>query len=162
MLCCANCGKGEDESFHLKECTACKMVKYCNRDCQVAHRSQHKKTCKKRAAELHDEKLFKQPPPSDDCPICMLPLPAIGSGWRYKSCCGKDICSVCIHAMQIRDGGVGLCPFCRTLTTPTPEVSIEQRKKRVDERYQSNVGLGCDYFHGQYGLPQNYGKALEL
>ena len=28
----------------------------------------------KRAAELHDEKLFKQPPPMDDCPICMLPL----------------------------------------------------------------------------------------
>jgi len=49
---CANCGKGEEESDNLKTCTACKLVKYCNRDCQIAHRSQHKKACKKRAAEL--------------------------------------------------------------------------------------------------------------
>ena len=35
---CANCGKGEDESDILKACTACKLVKYCGRDCQIAHR----------------------------------------------------------------------------------------------------------------------------
>ena len=55
---CANCGKGEESAGDLKVCTACKMVKYCNRDCQIAHRPQHKKECKKRAAELHDMKLF--------------------------------------------------------------------------------------------------------
>ena len=66
---CANCGKGEEAAGDLKACTACKLVKYCNRDCQVAHRKQHKRECKKRAAELHDEQLFKQPPPPEDCPI---------------------------------------------------------------------------------------------
>ena len=65
---CANCGKGEEESDKLKACTACKMVKYCNRECQIAHRPQHKKECKKKAKELHDEQLFKQPPPEEDCP----------------------------------------------------------------------------------------------
>ena len=35
---CANCGKGKEESGKLKACTACKMVKYCNRECQIAHR----------------------------------------------------------------------------------------------------------------------------
>ena len=55
---CANCGKGEESAGDLKACTACKIVKYCNRDCQIAHRPQHKKACKRRAAELHDEKLF--------------------------------------------------------------------------------------------------------
>jgi len=40
---CANCGKGEEESGKLKSCTACKLVKYCNRECQIAHRPQHKK-----------------------------------------------------------------------------------------------------------------------
>ena len=34
---CANCGKGEEESVNLKKCVACHMVKYCNRDCQIAH-----------------------------------------------------------------------------------------------------------------------------
>ena len=73
---CANCGKGEEESVSLKNCVACKMVKYCSRDCQKAHRSQHKKECRKRAAELHDEALFTQPPPQlEDCPICFQPLP---------------------------------------------------------------------------------------
>jgi len=49
---CANCGKGEESANDLKACTACKMVKYCNRECQIAHRPQHKKA-KKRAAEIH-------------------------------------------------------------------------------------------------------------
>ena len=40
---CANCDKGEESTGDLKACTACKMVKYCNRDCQIAHRPQHKK-----------------------------------------------------------------------------------------------------------------------
>ena len=97
---CANCGKGEESAGDLKACTACKMVKYCNRDCQIAHRPQHKKACKKRAAELHDEKLFKQPPPAEDCPICMLLLPSLHTGSKYKSCCGKIICSGCIHAVE--------------------------------------------------------------
>jgi hypothetical protein len=35
----------------------------------------HKKLCKQRAAELHDEALFKEPPPKEDCPICFLPMP---------------------------------------------------------------------------------------
>ena len=162
MLCCANCGKGEDESFHLKECTACKLVKYCNRDCQIAHRPQHKKACKKRAAELHDEKLFRQPPPREDCPICMLPLPTIGSGYVYKTCCGKIICSGCFHAVAIRDSGVGLCPFCRT-QTPTPEEAVEQYEKRmaVDDA-EAIYNMGCDYYIGSHGLPQDGAKAFEL
>ena len=33
---CANCSKGgEENSGDLKACTACKLVKYCNRDCQI-------------------------------------------------------------------------------------------------------------------------------
>ena len=55
IILCANCGKGEESAGDLKACTACKEAKYCNRDCQIAHRKQHKKKCKKRAAELHDE-----------------------------------------------------------------------------------------------------------
>jgi len=72
-LICANCGKGEESTGSLKACTACKLVKYCNRECQIAHRPQHKKECRKRVAELHDEALFKQPPlEHGDCPICFL------------------------------------------------------------------------------------------
>ena len=96
---CANCGKVEEKCISLKACVACKMVKYsCSRDCQKAHRSQHKRECRKRAAELHKEALFKQPPINEDCPICFLRLPSMDTGWKYMSCCGKIICSGCIHA----------------------------------------------------------------
>ena len=81
---CANCGRGEDSTDSLKACTACKLVKYCNRECQIAHRPQHKKACKKRAKELYDEKLFKQPPPEHgDCPICFQRMPSLFSGSTY-------------------------------------------------------------------------------
>ena len=159
---CANCGKGEDSSVDLKACTACKMVKYCNRDCQIAHRPQHKKECKKRAAELYDIELFKQPPPHEDCPICMLLLPSLFTGSKYSACCGKIICSGCIHAVEKRDGGIGICPFCRT-PSPATDEAAEQIKKRAELDDADGIySLGVCYSRGLHGLPQDYNKALEL
>jgi len=72
-------------------CNKCKQVKYCNAACKKKHRHKHKKDCEehiklatakhneelKIAAELHDEKLFKQPRKREDCPICMIRLPSL-------------------------------------------------------------------------------------
>ena len=57
---CANCGQEGGDGVKLKNCTACLLVKYCGVECQKAHRKQHKKACKKRAAELEDERLYGQ------------------------------------------------------------------------------------------------------
>ena len=95
MSTCDNCGK--EGSNHLKACTACKLVKYCNRECQKKHRPMHKKECRRRAAELHEEELFKQPQ-SEDCPICFIRMPTYNMGWKYQTCCGKVICSGCCNA----------------------------------------------------------------
>ena len=93
---CANCGKGEESAGDLKSCTACKLVKYCNQNCQIAHRPQHKKACKKRAAELYDAALFKEHTP-EDCPICFLPLPSAAQE-IFFSCCGKImVYSILVH-----------------------------------------------------------------
>ncbi|EJK55166.1 hypothetical protein THAOC_25129, partial [Thalassiosira oceanica] len=54
---CANCGKPKGDGIKLKNCTACRLVKYCGVDCQRAHRKLHKKACKQRVAELKDEQL---------------------------------------------------------------------------------------------------------
>ena len=168
---CANCGKSEEESNKLKACTACKLVKYCNRECQIAHRSQHKKECRKRAAELHDIELFKQPPSQHgDCPICFQRMPSLNTGYRYNTCCGKTICSGCFHApVYDREGNKvdndkqNACAFCRVVAPKTDNEMIQRLNKRVEANdAQAIYTLGCFYRNGEYGFEQDYTKALEV
>ena len=167
---CANCGKGEETGIDLKACAACKLVKYCSRDCQIAHRSQHKKECKKRAKELHEIELYKQPPPLEDCPICMIRLPTLESGRTYMACCGKSICTGCVFAFQSRALLAGkpakdrdLCPFCRVQAPSSNEELIKRYKRRLESDDPIAIhSLGSFHDRGQFGLPQNHAKALEL
>ena len=165
---CANCGKEGDDINNV--CNKCKQVKYCNAACKKKHRHKHKKDCeehqeeeKKRAAELHDKKLFKHPPTiDDDCPICFQRLPFLDTGKRYKPCCGKVICSGCIHAVELSDEDA-LCPFCRTPTPYTEDENVQQLMKRVDAGDAEGINnLGFYLSGGMNGLPQDYAKALEL
>ena len=82
--CCANCGKELRDSLKLENCTAGRLVKYCSVDCQNIHLEQHKTACEKRAAELHDERLYSlghERPERDFCPICTLPI----RGCKFRS-----------------------------------------------------------------------------
>ena len=164
---CANCGKGGEgeDIMDLKFCTACKMVKYCNRECQIAHRPQHKKLCKKRAIELHDKALFKEPPPpEDECPICMLPLPPTLPTTRktFNSCCGKDICDGCIYAMGDTKNE-HVCPFCKTPNPRDPDEDVERIKNLIEKGNVEAMYVleGC-YNDGSRGVTQNKAKANEL
>ena len=156
---CAGCGKGGDG---LKTCNGCKLVKYCDSTCQKAHRPMHKKECKKRASELHDEALFKQPPPTDECPICLVPLPLLESANVYHSCCGKTICCGCVFAMITEDLHC-LCPFCRAPSHTSDGELIESLKKRVEANdAEAMRNLASYYYQGDLGLPQDYDMAMEL
>ena len=160
---CANCGKeGSDVN---NTCNKCTSVMYCNAACKKKHRQKHKKQCERRVAELHDEKLFKQPPQlEEDCPICFMRLPTLGSGRTYMSCCGKVICSGCIHAFQSRitRKKEEVCPFCR-ISLPKLDEMIKRFEKRIDlNDARAIYSMGCCYAQGKYGLPRNRAKALEL
>ena len=164
ILLCANCGKSDESSGDLKACTACKLVKYCNRECQIAHRPQHKKACKKRAAELHDEKLFKEPQPPEECPICMLPPPLYdnSTGTTFHTCCGKEICDGCEYAMA-ESGAKELCPFCRTPYAKSDKEEIIRLKKLMEKgNPNAYYQLAGYYDNGSCGLPQDLAKANEL
>jgi len=132
---CANCGKEGSDVNNI--CNKCKQVKYCNAACKKKHRHKHKKECEEHvrlvaqnAANLHDIELFKQPPPKEDCPICFIRSPTLESGTRYKTCCGKFICSGCIHAPVYDNQGQvdneKKCPFCRTPLPTTVEEGMLQ------------------------------------
>ena len=174
---CANCGKEGDDVNNI--CNKCMMVKYCNAACKKKHRHKHKENCEERvrrvaekhnevriAAELHDEKLFKQPP-AEDCPICFLRMPLISTGWGYQLCCGKVICCGCVHAPLYDDQGNEVaekkCAFCRTPFANTIEEIIERRVKRMEKDDAIAIyNHGVNYDKGICGLQQDFTKALEL
>ncbi|KAL7526351.1 hypothetical protein ACHAXR_001446, partial [Thalassiosira sp. AJA248-18] len=125
-------------------------------------RPNHKKECKKRAAEIFDEALFKTPPPNEDCPICYLRLPLCFAEAKYRACCGKNICLGCDYADAIARGSI-ICPFCRDPGPASDEESIERIKKRIEAGDVGAMGmLGCRYRSGNSGVPQDSNKALEL
>ena len=151
----------------MNTCNKCKQVKYCNASCKKKHRHKHKKHCERYLAELHDEKLFKQPPPAEDCPICFLRLPALDTGRRYKTCCGKIICSGCSYApVYDNQGNIvdSTCAFCRVPAPETDEDTVERVNKRVEEAGDINAIfiLGVFYEDGTNGYPQDSARALEL
>ncbi len=172
---CASCGIAGDDDIKLKNCTACKLVKYCGVECQRNHRSQHKRACKKRAAELKDELLFKQSESTHlgDCPICLLPIPIAISeetlAYSIYSCCSKVVCTGCGVAnalRQIEERLPSRCPFCRSLAQSTDEkIDLNKTMKRVkvnDPLALHNMGM-TSFDAGDYATALEYlEKAAEL
>ena len=161
---CANCGVAGIDNIKLKKCGACGLVRYCCVACQKEHRPEHKKECKKRAAELHDENLFKQPESSDlgDCPLCFLPLSLDPKKSSLYSCCSKVICKGCVYANMKSNRGDS-CPFCRT------PVSDKENHRRIMKRIEANDPVAMThmarkcYDEGDYDTAFEYwNKAAEL
>jgi len=172
---CANCGKEGSSDEINNICNKCKQVKYCNAACKKKHRSKHKKQCEEHlklaaahSAKLHDEKLFKQPPPQfGDCPICFVQLPTPIAGRRYYACCGKEICGGCCYAPVYDNQGNKVddkkCPFCRTPWPTSDEEVMERYKVRMELSDPIAIfNVGVKYRDGKYGYPQDHNKALEL
>ncbi len=169
MMSCASCGITENHGVKLKKCTACYLVKYCSIKCQKEHRPKHKRACKKRAAEIRDELLFKQPESSHkgDCPICMIPMSLDVDTATMMACCSKTICRGCYYGNMGREleaSQVSSCPFCRE-PTPKREECDKLRMKRIklnDPVAIRQEGVG-KHRKGDYsGAVEYYSKAAQL
>jgi TPR repeat protein len=190
ISCCAECGEEGGGLVSLKACKSCMLVMYCNANCQKNHWPTHKKQCKLRAAELHDEALFKDPPPKEDCPICFLPLPSTiiscislpdatilsvpifdfanaNDGLskamvQYYYCCGKSICRGCSYSFN-QTGNNEKCPFCNAERTSNPTFEIEQMTNRAEANDAGAIWtLASCYYFGRGGLQQDHTMAMEL
>ena len=186
--CCAECGA--DGGVSLKICKSCMQVKYCNAICQKNHWQKHKKECKRHAAELRDEALFKDPPAKEDCPICFLPMPerliscvSLRPATRssvpikdfaneheeladremetYYLCCGKSACGGCLHSFC--ESGNMKCPFCNSERDKTIEQQVEEMRRRIEANDAASMNMLANYHeHGRRNIQQDQTKAVEL
>ena len=128
---------------------------------------------KKLEEELEGANLFALLPPTEDCAICLVPVPLEQSERRYMSCCGNAICKACaieneksIHKQnEGKSAGEKItftCPFCRK---PVP-TSAEEALLRLQARCLQNDHIalkvmGAAYRDGGLGKAKDGLKALD-
>jgi hypothetical protein len=149
------------EDTKLSNCNSCSVVD------EKRYQPKNVGACStKSVAKLNDEQLFKQPPP-EDCPICYLRLPSMKSGRKYKSCCGKIVCSGCSSAPVYDSKGKIIkerkCPFCRSPAVTSEEEMVQRHMKRAKLGDAEAIYIiGCYYANGSHGFPRDRSKVLEI
>ena len=136
----------------------------------MAHRPQHKNACKKRAAELFDEELFKDPPDQPECPICMLPLPIDENRIKFQLCCKQTLCMGCVHAQikEERKSGkrreeIGACAFCGAPALISDDESNKALKTLAERNNVNAMNMIATYYiQGRKGFPKDANKAIEM
>ncbi len=155
---CASCGTAEADAIKLKDCGDCDLVRYCSDECE----KEHEDACKKRAAELRDELLFKQPENSHlgDCPICMLPLPLDVSKSTAMNCCSKLLCDGCYIANLGREAKASLAPSCALCRKPMPKTDEELETQNM-ERVEANDPVALCHKGTKLCMEGDYTSAFE-
>lgn len=114
------------------------------------------------AVDPREVAIFKQPPPTEDCPICFIPLPVLYEESAYFNCCGKVICSECRHASDKASGAFAPCSFCRTEQCRSYAELVERLRRRVEAGdSKAMFELGDDYMSGSH-VTQDKVKGFEL
>jgi len=128
---------------------------------------------KKLEEELKGVDLFAPLPPTEDCAICLVPLPHVEAERRYMACCGNTICKACYKESeasikkQNEEKSTGkkiafACPFCRE-TNPTvgPEYVRQIQARCLQNDPNAFRLMGELYRRGECGLAKDDLKALD-
>ena len=162
-----------DQILYLGDCPICCLplqLDLYRSSSTLRIQCEHIEDCMKRAVELRDELLFKQPQSSylGDCPICTIPHSLDLSQSRMMTCCSKFICDGCDHANWMREEEMRLehsCPFCRQPIQNAKEENEKYLMKRIEANdpvalCQKGVEL---YVKGEYSRAFEFlRKAAEL
>ena len=105
---------------------------------------------KKLEEELEGADLFAPLPPTEDCAICLVPLPRVVRNTTYNACCGKIICNACSEENKAvsyqKKLTVHPCPFCRGKTPTNYEEGMRQLEARAAQNdHEAWDGLGENY-----------------
>ena len=123
--------------------------------------------------ELKGADLFAPLPPTEDCPICLVPLSHKKNEICYQSCCGNEVCKACHMEneasieKQNEDKNASkklafTCPFCRV---PIP-TCVDEEYARLQARCLQNdhialKKIGGVYRNGELGQAKDDLKALD-
>jgi len=124
----------------------------------------------------NDPELWKPHPPTEICPLCLVPMPIEPDRSSYFSCCGKNMCFACkaetdraLATRNRRNNESKLppmdpsCAFCGMLAPKTDSEMITRYEERVDKGdVKAMVILGGYYRDGECGLARDDAKGLEL
>ena len=119
-----------------------------------------------------DPELWKPHPPTEDCPVCFVPLPLDQAS--FLVCCGKIICSACTIETVRAENAINIkrakkkqspldhsCPFCRTALDES-KCQFEERVRKGDA--EAAYSLAFKYRDGdaRKNIPKDEARYLEL
>ena len=129
---------------------------------------------------LSDPELWKPHPPTEDCPVCLVPLPVsrLGKNTCFWACCGKTTCAACEHenyrALEITIERIWRsqkelppldrsCPFCREPIHKNESEQVERLEKRVGANdIEAIYMMAVSCREGLRGFPKDEAKGMEL
>ena len=123
-----------------------------------------------------DPELWKPHPPTEECPVCMVPLPLTNARQMYWVCCGKVVCTACCdeheralivtnrkRATKKQPPLEQSCPFCRShIHKNDAELLMRYEKRAGKDDTVAMINLARKFENGNNGLEKNNEKALEL
>ena len=121
-----------------------------------------------------DPELWKPHPPTEDCPVCFVPLPLSEGEHAYWVCCGKIICSACTIETVRAENVINIkrakkkqppldhsCPFCRTALDET-KFQFEERVRKGDAKAAYSLAFKYRDGDARKNIPKDEAKFLEL
>ena len=120
---------------------------------------------KEAANEWHETALFKSHRPTDECAICLLPLPFEQDKINFRSCCGKTLCLGCIWGVALEGAETNTCPcpFCRAEPYKSNDEYLQWLTKLIKKKHTlALTQLGTHYYEGHLGLTRDPEKAFKL
>ena len=119
-----------------------------------------------------DPELWKPHPPTEDCPVCFVPLPLDQAS--FLVCCGKIICSACTIETVRAENAINIkrakkkqppldhsCPFCRTALDES-KFRFEERVRKGDAKAAYSLAFKYRDGDARKNIPKDKVKSLEL
>ena len=122
--------------------------------------------------ELEGADLFAPLPPTEDCAICLVPLPRLNLESVYKACCGNFVCKACIienkesidkqNEEKVGKKVAFTCPFCREPEPTRFDEEYAQIEARcLKDDHKAFTMMGGIYWKGEGGMVKDDLKALD-